>query len=238
MDRPGELSRCPLLGEGPRGRTKVSCQLCEFVCPPRYSITSPGPTVNPEVIMERPRELRSICCDVFSVAIARRARKKLFLDEGLLLDRSIQRRTGSRQSPSFELGGFIKIPSRMEKRRKTPRLRPGHEGKVDWYGRSVFYISALTIFFGFLVVANPLSKNPESDVFGAHHHFPGGSFRDAACILPAAVQILVYAGAVWTGLFVIMLLNIEEAEKKRIHVFSWVWGNCCFGSHLCSWFGD
>lgn len=95
-------------------------------------------------------------------------------------------------------------------------------------GDLVFYIfSALTIFFGFLVVANPLSKNPvTSAMFLALTIISlAGLFVTLHAFFLAAVQILVYAGAVMVlFLFVIMLLNIEEAEKKRIHVFSWVSG--------------
>ena len=55
----------------PDGRTKcVSCQLCEFVCPPKaIKITPPGPTVDPTTgnVEKRPAEfeinmLRCIFC--------------------------------------------------------------------------------------------------------------------------------------------------------------------------------
>lgn len=61
----------PYLVRDQDGRTKcVSCQLCEFVCPPRaIKITPPGPAVDPSTgnVEKRPREfqinmLRCIFC--------------------------------------------------------------------------------------------------------------------------------------------------------------------------------
>ena len=61
----------PYLVRDQEGRTKcVSCQLCEFVCPPRaIRITPPGPAVDPSTggVEKRPREfeinmLRCIFC--------------------------------------------------------------------------------------------------------------------------------------------------------------------------------
>ena len=61
----------PYLVKDQEERVKcVSCQLCEFVCPPKaITITPPGPTVDPEVgnVEKQPREfeinmLRCIFC--------------------------------------------------------------------------------------------------------------------------------------------------------------------------------
>ena len=61
----------PYLVQDSKDRTKcVSCQLCEFVCPPKaIRITPPGPEANPEVgnVEKRPQEfeinmLRCIFC--------------------------------------------------------------------------------------------------------------------------------------------------------------------------------
>jgi NADH-quinone oxidoreductase subunit I len=48
---PPDYRGAPYLVKDEEGRTKcVSCQLCEFVCPPKaIRITPPGPTVNPAV---------------------------------------------------------------------------------------------------------------------------------------------------------------------------------------------
>lgn len=61
----------PYLVKDQEGRTKcVSCQLCEFVCPPKaIKITPPGPAPNPDVgnVEKRPQDfqinmLRCIFC--------------------------------------------------------------------------------------------------------------------------------------------------------------------------------
>ena len=61
----------PYLVKDQHGRTKcVSCQLCEFVCPPKaIKITPPGPEINPNVgnVEKEPKEfeidmLRCIFC--------------------------------------------------------------------------------------------------------------------------------------------------------------------------------
>lgn len=68
---PPNYRGAPYLVKDQEGRTKcVSCQLCEFVCPPKaIRITPPGPTSSPEVgnVEKPPREfeinmLRCIFC--------------------------------------------------------------------------------------------------------------------------------------------------------------------------------
>lgn len=84
----------------------------------------------------------------------------------------------------------------------------------------LFYIfAALTLGFGFLVVANPFSRNP---VTGAMFLVLTIVSLAALFVLLhafflAAVQILVYAGAVMVVfLFVIMLLALPEEERRRV----------------------
>ncbi len=68
---PAGYRGAPYLVKDQAGRTKcVSCQLCEFVCPPKaIRITPPGPTANPAVgnVEKLPKEfeidmLRCIFC--------------------------------------------------------------------------------------------------------------------------------------------------------------------------------
>jgi NADH-quinone oxidoreductase subunit I len=68
---PPNYRGAPYLVKDQEGRTKcVSCQLCEFVCPPKaIKITPPGPTGSPEVgnVEKAPREfdinmIRCIFC--------------------------------------------------------------------------------------------------------------------------------------------------------------------------------
>lgn len=83
----------------------------------------------------------------------------------------------------------------------------------------LFYIfSALTLLCALLVVANPFSRNPVTSAMflvltiGAM----AGLFVLLHAFFLAAVQILVYAGAVMVlFLFVIMLLNLKQEERRQ-----------------------
>jgi NADH-quinone oxidoreductase subunit J len=87
-----------------------------------------------------------------------------------------------------------------------------------------FYVlSALVLVFGFLCVANPISRNPVTSAMflvltiGAM----AGLFVLLHAFFLAAVQVLVYAGAVMVlFLFVIMLLNLKEEERRKIKKFN------------------
>src|SRR5215211_8812833 len=86
-----------------------------------------------------------------------------------------------------------------------------------------FYLfAALTLVFGFLIVANPFSSNPVTSAMflvltmGAL----AGLFVLLQAFFIAAVQILVYAGAVMVlFLFVIMLLDLKEEERRKFNAF-------------------
>jgi NADH-quinone oxidoreductase subunit J len=86
----------------------------------------------------------------------------------------------------------------------------------------LFYIFALlTLVFGFLVIANPFSRNPVTSAMflvltiGAL----AGLFVLLQAFFLAAVQVLVYAGAVMVlFLFVIMLLDLKEEERRKIKI--------------------
>jgi len=86
-----------------------------------------------------------------------------------------------------------------------------------------FYLFAfLTLLCAFLVVANPFSRNP---VTGAMFLvltivFMAGLFVLLHAFFLAAVQVLVYAGAVMVlFLFVIMLLDLKEEERRKFNRF-------------------
>ena len=93
---------------------------------------------------------------------------------------------------------------------------------------ALFYIfSFLTLLFGFLVVLNPFSRNPVTSAMFLVLLMIGisGLFVLLNAFFLAAVQILVYAGAVMVlFLFVIMLLNLGEEEKRRVNLFAGVTG--------------
>src|SRR4051812_42569385 len=88
----------------------------------------------------------------------------------------------------------------------------------------LFYVFAfLTLMFGFLVVLNPFSRNPVTSAM-----FLVLTIASLAALFVllhafflAAVQVLVYAGAVMVlFLFVIMLLDLKAEERQKIKAFS------------------
>ena len=87
----------------------------------------------------------------------------------------------------------------------------------------LFYIfSTLTLLCGLLVVFNPFSRNPVISM--------SGLFVLLQAYFLAAVQILVYAGAVIVlFLFVIMLLDVKEEERRRFQKFGTILGFVAVG---------
>lgn len=85
----------------------------------------------------------------------------------------------------------------------------------------LFYAFAgLTLLFGFLCVANPFSRNPVTSAMFLVLTIisMAGLFVLLQAFFLAAVQVLVYAGAVMVlFLFVIMLLDIKEEERRRLN---------------------
>lgn len=85
---------------------------------------------------------------------------------------------------------------------------------------TLFYLfAALTLLFGFLCVANPLSRNPVTSAMFLVLTMIciSGLFVLLQAFFLAAVQILVYAGAVMVlFIFVIMLLDLKEAEHSHV----------------------
>src|SRR5882757_4295062 len=84
----------------------------------------------------------------------------------------------------------------------------------------LFYVfAALTLLCGILVVANPFSRSPVTSAMFLVLTIisMAGLFVLLHAFFLAAVQILVYAGAVIVlFLFVIMLLDLKEEEQRRI----------------------
>jgi NADH-quinone oxidoreductase subunit J len=83
-----------------------------------------------------------------------------------------------------------------------------------------FYIfAALTLLCGALVIANPVSRSPVTSAMFLVLTIISlaGLFVLLHAFFLAAVQVLVYAGAVIVlFLFVIMLLDLKEEELRRI----------------------
>src|SRR5512137_913051 len=93
---------------------------------------------------------------------------------------------------------------------------------------ALFYSFALlTLVFGFLVIANPFSLNPVTSAMFLVLTIVSmaGLFVLLQAYFLAAVQVLVYAGAVMVlFLFVIMLLDLKAEERRKIRTFSIVTG--------------
>ena len=87
--------------------------------------------------------------------------------------------------------------------------------------------AALAVLSALLVVVNPLSRNPvTSAMFLVTTMISiSGLFVLLNAYFLAAVQILVYAGAVMVlFLFVIMLLDVEETARRKLRVVSLTMG--------------
>ena|ERR1019366_9065400 len=101
---------------------------------------------------------------------------------------------------------------------------------------ALFYTFAfLTLVFGFLVIANPFSRNPVTSAMFLVLTIVSlaGLFVLLHAYFLAAVQVLVYAGAVMVlFLFVIMMLDLKEEERRKIKTFGIVGGLISVGSIL------
>ncbi len=86
-------------------------------------------------------------------------------------------------------------------------------------GLFFYLLAGLTLLGGVLVVANPFSRNPVTSAMFlvATIVAMAGLFVLLHAFFLAAVQVLVYAGAVLVlFLFVIMLLNLQEESRRRL----------------------
>jgi NADH-quinone oxidoreductase subunit J len=98
----------------------------------------------------------------------------------------------------------------------------------------LFYIFAfLTLTFGFLVVLNPFSTNPVTSAMFLVLTIASlaGLFVLLHAFFLAAVQILVYAGAVMVlFLFVIMVLDLPAEERRKVRTTVLVLGLVSVGT--------
>jgi NADH-quinone oxidoreductase subunit J len=104
----------------------------------------------------------------------------------------------------------------------------------------LFYLFAfLTLVFGFLVVLNPFSLNPVTSAMFLVLTIASlaGLFVLLHAFFLAAVQILVYAGAVMVlFLFVIMLLDLKAEERRKIRFGGVLLGLISAGAILAIFF--
>src|SRR5450756_2100715 len=98
----------------------------------------------------------------------------------------------------------------------------------------LFYVFAfLTLACGVLVVANPFSRNPVTSAMFLVLTIisMAGLFVLLHAFFLAAVQVLVYAGAVMVlFLFVIMLLDLKEEERRKVKKLGLVAGLISVGA--------
>jgi NADH-quinone oxidoreductase subunit J len=98
----------------------------------------------------------------------------------------------------------------------------------------LFYVfAALTLLCGVLVIANPFSRSPVTSAMFLVLTIisMSGLFVLLHAFFLAAVQILVYAGAVMVlFLFVIMLLDLKEEQRRKIKFFGLVAGLVSVGT--------
>ena len=93
--------------------------------------------------------------------------------------------------------------------------------------------AGLTVLSALMVVANPFSRSPvTSAMFLVTTMISiSGLFVLLGAYFLAAVQILVYAGAVMVlFLFVIMLLDLREAARRKLNLVSLAMGIMAVGS--------
>ena len=97
-----------------------------------------------------------------------------------------------------------------------------------------FYLFAgLTLLCGLMVVVNPFSRNPVTSAMFLVLMMVSlsGLYVTLHAFFLAAVQILVYAGAVMVlFLFVIMLLDLKEEEHRKIKLATLFLGALSVGS--------
>ena len=86
-----------------------------------------------------------------------------------------------------------------------------------------YFFAFLTLLCGFLVVMNPFSRNPVTSAMFLVLTIisMAGLFVLLHAFFLAAVQIVVYAGAVMVlFLFVIMLLDLKEESRRKLKLIS------------------
>lgn len=107
---------------------------------------------------------------------------------------------------------------------------------MDHLPSFLFYIFAtMAVLSALLVVANPFSRNPVTSAMFLVLTMASlaGLFVLLHAFFLAAVQILVYAGAVMVlFLFVIMLLDLKEEERRNIRWTGLVAGLVSVGTIL------
>src|SRR6478736_1865929 len=96
-----------------------------------------------------------------------------------------------------------------------------------------YFFAASTLICALMVIGNPFSRNPVTSAMFLVLSIASmaGLFVLLHAFFLAAVQVLVYAGAVMVlFLFVIMLLDLKEEERRKIRKFTLGAGAVAVGS--------
>src|SRR5689334_3243347 len=102
-----------------------------------------------------------------------------------------------------------------------------------------YFFAAAALICGLLVIANPFSQNPVTSAMFLVLTIASlaGLFVLLHAFFLAAVQVLVYAGAVMVlFLFVIMLLDLKAEERRKLNKVAVVTGVISAGALLAIFF--
>src|SRR5258706_8525582 len=108
------------------------------------------------------------------------------------------------------------------RRRRSRRCFRSSREKLKMHDLFFYLFAGLTLLCGGLVVANPFSRNPVTSAMFLVLTIVSlaGLFVLLHAFFLAAVQVLVYAGAVMVlFLFVIMLLDLKEETRRKFSKF-------------------
>src|SRR6266516_6862199 len=121
------------------------------------------------------------------------------------------------------------------RRRRSRRCFRSSREKLKMHDLFFYPFAGLTLLCGCLVVANPFSRNPVTSAMFLVLTIVSlaGLFVLLHAFFLAAVQVLVYAGAVMVlFLFVIMLLDLKSEERRKIKNFGIIAGVISVGAIL------
>jgi NADH-quinone oxidoreductase subunit J len=96
-----------------------------------------------------------------------------------------------------------------------------------------YFFAASTLICALMIIGNPFSRNPVTSAMFLVLTIASlaGLFVLLHAFFLAAVQVLVYAGAVMVlFLFVIMLLNLKEEERRKVKKLGIGAGLVCVGA--------
>jgi NADH-quinone oxidoreductase subunit J len=96
-----------------------------------------------------------------------------------------------------------------------------------------YFFAASTLLCALMVIGNPFSRNPVTSAMFLVLTIASlaGLFVLLHAFFLAAVQVLVYAGAVMVlFLFVIMLLDVKAEERRKVKKFAIGAGVVCVGA--------